>query len=343
MTAASPRTVGALGLPGGHSPSPVAACGGRPIAADRHVADRATPSRAPVTAAAEHRSRSRRCAYPAERRRAVRPGGGARTPTHGPYTGDLKRITRDRRRRPSCSSCARPDVAFLSKIAFAAFAINDTAWLESHIDPADDRPAGDRRPRSTAPARTGSRAGTAARTSAWPATTATGATPAQRAADRPLERRRRRSGSSSSRPATVDGIDDVGPTGFEAVEADSDLQLAPRAGLERLLRRLQQHLRAVRQRAGPPGDRHGHRPPAHRRRPSTRPARRSPTHFTPCAIPHGCAGDAWYEFDPTLAKEMLAAAGFPDGFETTIQYRDDADATTCPTRPASRPSSRPSC
>ncbi|MBK8984656.1 MAG: peptide ABC transporter substrate-binding protein [Chloroflexi bacterium] len=44
--------------------------------------------------------------------------------------------------------------------------------------------------------------------------------------------------------------------------------------------------------------------------------------FTPCSIPNGCEGDPWYEFDPVAAKEMLAAAGYPDGFETTIYYRD---------------------
>jgi ABC-type transport system substrate-binding protein/basic membrane lipoprotein Med (substrate-binding protein (PBP1-ABC) superfamily) len=47
-----------------------------------------------------------------------------------------------------------------------------------------------------------------------------------------------------------------------------------------------------------------------------------PTHFTPCSIPNGCVGDPWYEFDPDAARDLLAEAGFPDGFETTIHYRD---------------------
>ncbi|MFH1636516.1 MAG: ABC transporter substrate-binding protein [Chloroflexota bacterium] len=47
-----------------------------------------------------------------------------------------------------------------------------------------------------------------------------------------------------------------------------------------------------------------------------------PTHFTPCSLPNGCVGEPWYEFDAAAAKALLADAGYPDGFETTIYYRD---------------------
>src|SRR3990172_8330987 len=45
------------------------------------------------------------------------------------------------------------------------------------------------------------------------------------------------------------------------------------------------------------------------------------SHFTPCSITNGCEGDAWYDFDPEAARALLADAGFPDGFETSIFYR----------------------
>lgn len=47
-----------------------------------------------------------------------------------------------------------------------------------------------------------------------------------------------------------------------------------------------------------------------------------PGYFTPCSLPNGCEGEPWYDFDPEAAKALLAEAGYPDGFETAIYYRD---------------------
>jgi ABC-type transport system substrate-binding protein len=52
------------------------------------------------------------------------------------------------------------------------------------------------------------------------------------------------------------------------------------------------------------------------------PGSETASHFTPCSVEFGCEGDSWYDFDAAAAKTMLAEAGFPDGFETTIYYRD---------------------
>ncbi|MDQ4077243.1 MAG: ABC transporter substrate-binding protein [Chloroflexota bacterium] len=47
-----------------------------------------------------------------------------------------------------------------------------------------------------------------------------------------------------------------------------------------------------------------------------------PDYFTPCTIPNGCEGEPWYEFDPEAARALLEEAGYGDGFETSIFYRD---------------------
>jgi peptide/nickel transport system substrate-binding protein len=45
-------------------------------------------------------------------------------------------------------------------------------------------------------------------------------------------------------------------------------------------------------------------------------------YFTPCSIPNGCEGEPWYDFDPEAARDLLAEAGYPNGFSTSIYYRD---------------------
>ena len=44
--------------------------------------------------------------------------------------------------------------------------------------------------------------------------------------------------------------------------------------------------------------------------------------FTPASVQYGEDGDAWYDFDLDAAKQLLADAGFANGFDTTIYYRD---------------------
>ncbi len=50
------------------------------------------------------------------------------------------------------------------------------------------------------------------------------------------------------------------------------------------------------------------------------------THFTPCEIPAGCGGEPWYDYNPDMARDMarmlLAEAGYPNGFETELFYRN---------------------
>jgi peptide/nickel transport system substrate-binding protein len=44
--------------------------------------------------------------------------------------------------------------------------------------------------------------------------------------------------------------------------------------------------------------------------------------FTPCAISNGCVGEAWYGYNPEMAKDLITKAGYPDGFETQLSYRN---------------------
>ena len=46
------------------------------------------------------------------------------------------------------------------------------------------------------------------------------------------------------------------------------------------------------------------------------------SHFTPCSITNACEGESWYDFDAAKARQMLADAGFPNGFKTKIFFRD---------------------
>ena len=140
---------------------------------------------------------------------------------------------------------------------------------------------------------------------------------------------------------TVDGIDNVGPTDFATVEGDADLQLIAARGPEHLLPRLQQHVHAVRQREGPPGDRHGHRPAADRRQ----------------LLPAGLRGrDALHAVrDPgRLRRRRLVrlrpgrgqgAAGrgrLPGRLRRPRSSTATSSAATCPTRTSSHRTSRPS-
>lgn len=47
-------------------------------------------------------------------------------------------------------------------------------------------------------------------------------------------------------------------------------------------------------------------------------------YFTPCSIPYGCEGEAWYGYDPQAARDLLSQAGFPLGFTVSLLYRGEA-------------------
>ncbi|MEA2654331.1 MAG: peptide/nickel transport system substrate-binding protein [Chloroflexota bacterium] len=242
-------------------------------------------------------------------------------PSHGAYAGNLKRISSTNARTVVFALC-EPDVAFLSKIAAPAFSINDSGWLTSHIDPAATGPqaivtevngTGPYRLESWKP---GAEVSLARDPAYWGAAAKNERLIVRWTAD--AAQRTKELGDG-----TVDGIDAVDPASVAAMTDNVALTVLPRPGLnvvylgfdntvapfsdERVRQALAIGLdrQAIIDTAFPPGT-------------------LLASHYTPCTIPHGCAGTRWYDNDPTLAKEMLSGAGFPSGFDTTIHYADAA-------------------
>jgi len=194
----------------------------------------------------------------------------------------------------------RPDVAFLSKIAFTPFAINDADWLTEHVPDGSIVSS----PNGTGPYMIGE-GGWArgdsinfdANPDYWgdPAIAQTlvfrwSAESAQRLVE--------------LQAGSVDGIDNPGVTEFETIANDDTLELYEREGLNVFYIGFNNTAapfdnETVRQAIAMGIDR--------QRLIDTfyPPGSEVATHFTPCAIPFGCEGDEWYEYDPEAAAEML--------------------------------------
>jgi peptide/nickel transport system substrate-binding protein len=249
------------------------------------------------------------------------------------YNGNLKSIEAPDASTVVFTLCA-PDVAFLQKVAFSVFAINDSGWIETH---AADGTIKDTL-NGTGPYKLDSwTKGTELIYSAfenyW--------------GDAPLVpnavlRFAPESGArlQALQAGTVHGITLVGPNDFQTVEDDSDLQLAtPPAGEN--MNTLYIGFNHNADRVRPDGRSYPAEPwdNADVRKAVALAIDRGrivdnfypvgsevATHFTPCAIEFACEGDPWFESGGAAqiqeAKDLLTAAGFPNGFETTIQYRN---------------------
>jgi peptide/nickel transport system substrate-binding protein len=244
------------------------------------------------------------------------PCGQATAPAGlGKYTGNFKKLTAVDAKTVRFDLCA-PDVAFLSKVAFSSFPINDSAYLAKAAadgsivqKPNGTGPYmlkewvhGDHITMVANPNYTGSlKAKAQTLIIKW----------SKEAAQRLVE----------LRSGTVDGIDNVGPEDFDTVKGDSSLKLIERPALNVFYIGMSNAFKPfdnekVRQAVAMGIDR--------KRIVDTfyPPGSEVAAKFTPCAIPGGCAGDDWYGFDAPAAKQMLAAAGFPNGFKTVIHLRD---------------------
>jgi len=213
------------------------------------------------------------------------------------------------------SLCA-PDVTFLSKIAFPAFAIYAQEWLAQAGQPGFevDQPVGAGPYRLEAWTR-GERLTFQAFDGYWRA-------PA------PQIRRLifRWNLDSSARlvelqAGTAQAIDNLNPDDFATVRADSSQTLLPRPGLNVAYlgmntRQTPLDDERVRQAIGMAIDRRSLLAAAF-------PAGYELADYVaPCSLPYACAGEAWWPYDPAQARERLAQAGYAQGFAIDLNYRD---------------------
>jgi ABC-type transport system substrate-binding protein len=230
------------------------------------------------------------------------------------YGGEFKSIEAVDANTVKFTLCA-PDVAFPSKVAFSAFAIHSSDYLSKTAGTGEllDKPVGtgpymldtwqkgDSIILKANPNYWGAKAQTSQLIFRWQ----------KEAAARLLE----------LQAGTTDGIDNPGPDDFAKIEADSAQKLYPREalnvfyiGFSNLVKPFDNE--KVRQAVAMGIDR--------QRIVDTFYPKGSvvASHFTPCAIPGGCEGEEWYKFDVAAAKQMLSDAGFPNGFETELSFRD---------------------
>ena len=237
---------------------------------------------------------------------------------HAPYAGQFRRLSAPDARTVVIELCD-PDVTLLAKLAVPAFAIQDAGWLTVHVDPDRDG----EQSIVTAPNGTGAYA-----LDSWRRGGSIRLMPSETyrgdPADAPLELRwaeddRRRVGLLTG--GSADAIEAVPPALVPTVGAEGDLRLVERpptsvfyVGMNARFApfsdvRVRRAIAMGIDRAALIADR-------------LTAGTVLPTHVTPCSIPYGCEGDDWYAFDPGAARALLAEAGFPDGFATTIQYRE---------------------
>lgn len=237
---------------------------------------------------------------------------------NGDYIGAFQSIVATDANTVTFTLC-RSDPAFLSKIAFNVFGIYPSEWLEATAGDGSRTSEGLERPVGTGPYvlsewNRGESITFTANPDYW------GDAPeaetlvfrwSTESAQRLLE----------LQSGTIDGIDNVGPADFDVVASDPSLSLNERPALNVFYLAMTNTFapfdnQAVRQAIAKGIDRQ-------RIVDTFYPAGSEvASHFTPCAIPNGCAGEEWYEFDVEAARAELAAAGYPDGFSTKIFYRD---------------------
>ena len=227
----------------------------------------------------------------------------------------FKRITSTDANTVVFELCA-PDVAFIQKLALTNFVINDSGYLTSATADGSivDKPNGTGPFKFKAWER-GTQIVLERNADYWGQIAASGTAVFQwqsEAAARLI----------ALKAGTADGIDNLAPTDIAASEADPSLQVIPRPALNIMYVGMNSSI------AGDPFQKLDVRKAValalDRKRivdtfyPG---GSEVASHFTPCTIAFGCEGEAWYEKNVTEAKALMAAAGYANGFKTTLSYR----------------------
>lgn len=126
---------------------------------------------------------------------------------------------------------------------------------------------------------------------------------------------------TSLKSGEADGIDNPGANDYASIQSDPSLKLYPREALDTFYLGFNNTKKPldnekVRQAIAMGIDRNAI---VQKYYPS---GSAVADYFTPCSILGGCEGDPWYKYDLTAAKQMLADAGFPNGFDIKLAYRN---------------------
>lgn len=233
-----------------------------------------------------------------------------------PYSGQVEKITATNDQTVVFDLCG-PDPAFLSKIAFSAFAINDTDYLLNHVPDSSIVTE----PNGTGPYRLVEfRQGEQVIFEAFP----------DYWGEQPLAPNAVLRWSSEAgqkfielQNGAVDGIDNVQPDDMEAISGNPQLSLIPREGFNIFYVGFN-HDQApfnnekVRQGIAMGIDRQALINQFY-------PAGSSVAdYFTPCIIPYSCVGDAFATFDAAAGRALFEEGMAEEdmtSLTTTVQYR----------------------
>jgi len=287
----------------------VAACGPAASTSPSQSASAAPPTTGPtVVAEAEQ--------YPADGGVTCASGGNPGSYDGEDYSGKVQLIEAPDPYTVIFHLCST-DTAFLEKMAFSVFAIYDADWLEANVPNGnalttmngtgpyklDQWQPGAEIDYSAFDGYWGDKAVAPNAVLRW------GAESAQRL--------------NELRSGNIEGMTLVGANDFEAVASDSSLQLAsPPAGTNLNTFYLgMNHDKA-------PWDNAKVREAVSYAINKQRlvdnfypPGSEVAKYFTPCALDFACEGDPFPDFNLQKAKDLLTEAGYPNGFETKLQYR----------------------